>query len=220
MMLTRILLVAIFILSCWNSFQLSINDDAFRAQINELSEKYETTKKNIVRNQEILDGIKTLNTQMKLQLTKQSSDLDSAKTVLSEVQSVVNKHVASTKLTSGKLTNSSQVTMKKNTKVTSPNKKTLSNSSESFQQLISELEKTKGLYNKKSSKEMLLQLAKLKAEVWKSRKINGAPKDLVMSILSSIDITNKKWVNKDINYKLDNVERKIKQLVSAIGASK
>ncbi len=89
-----------------------------------------------------------------------------------------------------------------------------------FYKMAITFQKTKDLHSKKELKKALEQLSKLKSEVWKSRKVENIPTKLVMSILSSIDITKSKWSSKDLTYNLDNVEKKIIELFFKLGVSK
>ena len=79
--------------------------------------------------------------------------------------------------------------------------------------VLIEFQKTKDLYDKKQTKNAIAQLAKLKSEVWKSRTIKNVSKDKVISILSSIDVTKKKWDGNEIEYNLDKVEKMISLLL-------
>ena len=79
--------------------------------------------------------------------------------------------------------------------------------------VLIEFQKTKDLYDKKQTKNAIAQLAKLKSEVWKSRTIKNVSKDKVISILSSIDVTKKKWEGNEIEYNLDKVEKMISLLL-------
>lgn len=95
-----------------------------------------------------------------------------------------------------------------------------SNELSPFYKMALALYETKAFHNKKDLKNALKKLSQLKAEVWKSRKVNNIPTKLVMSILSSIDITKAKWVSKDQTYNLDSVEKKIIELFLKLGISK
>ncbi len=86
-----------------------------------------------------------------------------------------------------------------------------------LKQLAIEFYKTDQFHSKKELDKALIQISKLKAEVWKSRNIKNIPRELVMSILSSIDITKNKWTNKEVKYSLEKVEEKINLLFSKLG---
>lgn len=110
-------------------------------------------------------------------------------------------------------------TKKKPTKPKVVNTKPLTDST-SLNKLFFLLYKTKEFQKKKQMKEALVQLSKLKSELWKSRDHKNISKELVMSTLSSIDIAKNKWNSKERNYPLDNVEEKLNRLICKPGVCK
>lgn len=297
-MLSKILLVTIFILLSWNSFHLSKSNAFLRHNIQQLSDNNQSIEEHILANKLLLkEHSKSLNENAQLLasnreiLNKNASNdkttitLKSIKSSIDKVQSSLRKQ-AITLTEQKKSLAENKKSLTENQKSLSANKNLLTENKKNiieikktaykvsdqlkkhanqsaqhshssvktyvektnFQQKIKkpvyikknntkptvkkvkatadttllkqiaiEFYKTKELHRKKELEKAIPQLSKLKAEVWKSRKLKNISKELVMSILSSIDITNKKWSNKDNNYSLAQVEEKINTLFSKLG---
>jgi len=165
----------------------------------------------LVENKKVVDLINKSNSEIKGLLWKQSKNITK-----------YSNSVASLDLCN-KLSNCSSknhvYTKKKIIKPKVVNIKTPTDS-ESLNKLFYELYKTKAFQKKKQMKEALVQLSKLKSELWKNRDHKNISKELVMSTLSSIDITKNKWENKEINYDVDKIEQKLNRLICKPGVCK
>ena len=298
-MIIKILMVAIFILLSWNTFQLSKSNDFLRSEFKAVVDKVQSNKDDLSENKSTLaEQSKTLLEQIKIlqeqsmSLQEQSKSLaahskqsksnqetlkkliekDSKKNVSAEKQNKTLNYLKSTlekmntklaentklakenknniieiKKTSYRISDKikkhsndyanhyrkpthhnyvkgkvEQKKVEKKKVVSKPiiKKDTEHKDLNPFYKMAVALHKTKEFYKNKKMDKASEQLLKLKAEVWKSRKIENSPTKLVMSILSSIDITNKKWTNKEHNHNLNKVEEKINQLFFKLGVTK
>ncbi len=77
-----------------------------------------------------------------------------------------------------------------------------------------------GYQEKKQLDKASTLLGSFKKEIWKARKQKGFDRKNVLSIISSIDITLKRWKAKENTYTTNKIKKKMKTLSVAVGASR
>jgi outer membrane biosynthesis protein TonB len=232
-MLTKILLIGTFILLAWSTYVLTNKSQYIMAQNTKLIELQGELKKQ----QETI--IQNADKQMKLLVTNNKASESAIKSVadkISKVEVAVDKlkKTIATKKPAAKKKPSAKPKPAAKPKAPAKPKPAAKQKAEAPQKAMpkkpdnadAELELTKKLnsvnelHKQGSIEAASTALTEFKGLIWKNRKDERVTKETVLSIISSIDYTLKKWNEKELTYDLSKVNEKFKTFFSKKEASK
>ncbi len=203
-MFSRILLVAMFLLLAWNSYELTTKNESLKSQ-----------------NQDLLKLISEVRSKQELQakqLIKQSALLNKNNAIQ---ESILLKFKSIDKKL--KVVNfAKKVDPKKLDKTEKPVRKILPSTKKapSIFELNERLKQVKTAQKDGQIEKASTQLLSIKKDLWKLRKNKNLTKERVVSVMSSIDIVINKWKNKETIYTIDKIEEKLKTLSLMLETSK